>query len=293
MENASDVDLDINHRIDDSTQLSRIKALKKLSPTDSTVVYREDFEYLDRILNVSNNDVNSAFKVNSAYHEILSNLPEYQTCLNQKSYQPWINTLTHFLKQSKDSKTKRTSLPLKYHGLDSKNRLILSFQFTDLNLNINSIATSVFLLSIAFIEHLHEAQPNLSEKGIIMIADNKGIAFKHMRTLVSEFFIAKLFIRYLTEAASFCTKKIIIYREVPVTRSVFGLVKGYLGEEVQRVIEFCGTDLKKVVDELGGEEFCPGFLLKGKDPRKVGTEVECPSDVVLIENLVKALPKFK
>ena len=61
----------------------------------------------------------------------------------------------------------------------------------------------------------------------------------------------------------------------------------------QRVIEFCGTDLKKVVDELGGEEFCPGFLLKGKDPRKVGTEVECPSDVVLIENLVKALPKFK
>ena len=245
-------------------------------------IYLDDSDYFDRILTVCEGNAEKAIQLNKIYRDILKNIPDYQKCLNQKSYQPWIDTLSNFIKHTK-------TLPLQYHGLDSNGRLILSFHLQYLNPRIDSVATSVFLLSIAFMEYLHEIEPKLKHNGIIMIADNKGIGFSHMRVLVSEFQIAKLFIKYLTEAASFRTRKVLVYKEVPVTRSIYGLVKGFLSQDVQKMIKFCGNQKQVISQNLGGQQFLPNFL-KEKHNK---TKVMHPERDTLIKSLLKALPKFE
>lgn len=109
----------------------------------------------------------------------------------------------------------------------------------------DTIKMTLMMLDASFTT-LDDAEESLIATSESFVIDGKDVSFRHFMQIAKNFKTAKLFLKYVQEAAPFNIKSLHFINSSTIVDKIFTLVRPFVNKDLLKVIHFHGHELESL-----------------------------------------------
>jgi len=287
----------------EETPLSQLKSKIQSLEINKKYILRTSDAFLTRFLKTAKNDPTKAASRYESYYNTLINLPKAEAFINndEEEYKPLINAIENNIEKGRQvTENSRQCMPMSYYGLDKSGRKIIAIELKviselatdDKDRNTNVVLPSFLYGMIALTDYLLENADNgtssekEAEPHFVIVEELSGYSMKLFKMITSNKWAIKQLGKLFSGSIPIQVEKIYMVNAPSIFKIIFNIIKALLSSKITSRIEFTGSDMGKVYDGLGGQEFTPDCMDGGeKRAEELNFNIE--------EQLLKVMPKLR